>query len=419
MSIENPTQSKDEITKVDQHPKIKKHRFPGYIREFLAILFWFYIVTKLFVFDLDILLIEKLAPNYLWIIYYKFFFLIGIIAIVFLVTKNLHIILWSLFIFFYPLILILWRIPALILKQRSWNLIIAFLDSTISFFKAPKLRFAKLSFFLISMAIILGASNKFILWSSIIAITIIILLVYIQRSILIFKPSGINQIYLKVFSFLGDVFKHNPPPSSCVDMKDLSDEKIIEMKDEAWISRIQQLVFVNRICLFCAKKIKSYQKSKFNIISNVFGVLILIFFTVISFTLINYGLYKLDPEYFTFSKNPTFFIFIYYSFNNLLFNSIQEVVASSQISQIYSMYESFSALFLILIFVALVLSVKSQKEEDEMDTLIKGLSDEGSEIEDFIKHNYQFTNIEEAIQALKKLKVAFIDILLEMTESAE
>ena len=115
--------------------------FLNFVRETLAILLWIYVITKLFIFDIDIFLIEKIFPSYIWLINYKFFVLIGILAAVWLVTKNKRILLWSLFIFFYPVILVFWRIPFLLFKKRSWNLIFALIDSIISFFKSFKISF--------------------------------------------------------------------------------------------------------------------------------------------------------------------------------------------------------------------------------------------------------------------------------------
>src|SRR5689334_8900529 len=75
------------------------------IREFLAISFWGYTTIKLFVFDIDVFLVEKFFPNYSWLINYKFFFIIGTLAVIWLLTKNRYILLWSLFVLFYPVII--------------------------------------------------------------------------------------------------------------------------------------------------------------------------------------------------------------------------------------------------------------------------------------------------------------------------
>jgi hypothetical protein len=51
------------------------------IRELLAITIWIYVIIKLFIYDIDIFVINVLSPNLKWIINYKFFFLIGIMIL--------------------------------------------------------------------------------------------------------------------------------------------------------------------------------------------------------------------------------------------------------------------------------------------------------------------------------------------------
>ena len=415
-NIENLSGSQLPINK-----KKPNNRLLFLVREVLAILIWIFVVTKLFIFDIDIFLVEKLSPGHIWLINYKFFILIGIIAIIFLVTKNRHIFLWSLYVFFYPVILLLWRIPLFIFKKRSWNLVFALIDSIISFFKSFKLTFIITAFYLISVALIFGVSNKILLWISLVVLFIILLWAYIQRIILVFKPSGVYQVYSKIFAFFGEFVQFRPGPSGnpgiLLDEKELelSIENMDEIQLQKWTTGVQWPVIFNRICLFVAKKFKSYQDSRFNIVSSVFSILILVFFTVLSFAIINFGLFRINQHFFLVSSVPTFFNFIYYSFNNILFNTIREIIATTPISQVVSMIESLFALFLLAILVSLVLSVRSQRETDELNDLIRYLTEEGMKTEGYLKDKYRY-NIEEAMQALQKLNVYSVVIINKITE---
>jgi len=393
-----------------------------FVKEILAILVWIYIVTKLFIYDIDIFLIEKLSPSFIWIVNYKFFILIGILAIIFMVTRNRDILLWSLYVIFYPVILFLWRIPSLIYKTKSWNLIFALIDSIISFFKSFKLSYITTAFYLVSAALIFGISNKIILWISLVVLFGILLFTYIQRSIKVFKPSGMSQLYIKIFNSLGKFVRSIPPapeyPAMILDEKEL--EIPIESMDEKqlqkWITGVQYLVFFNRICLFVAKKIKSYQESRFNIASAAFSILMLLIFTVLSFSIINFGLYKINPDFFEVSSVPTYFTFIYYSFSNIFHSSIREITATAPPSQVVLMTESLFEVFLIGIFVTLVITVRSQRETDEMNKVISYLNEEGRNAEGYLKEKYRY-NIEEAIEALQKLNAFLANILNKMTET--
>ena len=61
------------IKKEDKSNNFKKLRI--YI-EIFSVLFWAYLVVKLFVFDIDFYLIQNYLPQQEWIITYKFFIVI-------------------------------------------------------------------------------------------------------------------------------------------------------------------------------------------------------------------------------------------------------------------------------------------------------------------------------------------------------
>ena len=392
--------------------------FSGFFREFIAIFLWGYTTIKLFIFDIDIFLIERFFPRYAWIVQYKFFILIGIAAIVWFTTKNKTIILWGLFIFFYPLIIFIWKIPFLIYKLGSWDLAFAYIDSIISFIKSFRITFITGAIFLISTAIILAVSNNAILWASIILIAIILLVVYVQRIFLVLKPSGIYQTYVRFFSFAG-THTLNIYGKAIVDenASKVPVESMDEKQIEKWKTNVQQLVLFNRFCLFVAKGLKSYRESGINFVSYIFNILILFLYTVFSFALINYGLFKIDNNLYLLSNVPTFFTFFYYSFNLMFFNSIQEIIAIAPMSQFVLMVEYIYALFLVAIFVSLIFSVKSQKYAEELNDAIEKLTKEGLKIEEHMRDQYELNSIVDALEALRKLKSSFVDFLYTITKT--
>lgn len=369
------------------------------------------------VFDFDVFLLEKFSPDYAWLLKYKFFILIGAVASIWLVTKNRHVLLWTAYIFFYPAIVLFWKIPFFVFKQKSWILAVALSDAVISFFKSIKFSFITASFFLVSLAIIFGSSNEVLLWLSITVLVVILSAVYLHRFVLLFKPSGVYQVYSKIFSWLGKVLSSSPAYELDETMTSLPVESLDEKQLEKWVTGVQTFVLFNRTCLFVARKLKAYQGSGLNVVSSVLIILVLIGLTIFSFAAVNFGLYKIDQHFFAFSAVPTFFTFFYYSFNNLLFNPIQDIVAVTPISQIGSMTEFSFALFLIAIFVSLVLSVRSQRQIDELNEVIKSLEEQGTEMEGHIRDRYKLNNIEEAMTALQKLNSIFTDLLYKITES--
>jgi len=410
-----------EIQKTNE-TKNSAHGFVVVIREIVAMLFWGYVITKVFILDIDLILVEKLSPNYLWLIQYKFFILLGLLAIILLVTKNKQLILWSLFIIFYPLLLIFWRIPVLLFRRKSWSFLLALIDSIVPFLKSFRFTFIALALFLISVVVILTVSNPIPLWISMTVMLTFHFWVFLQKFLSVLKPSGADQVYIKIFSFFGELVKFKPVPAAPTAV--LSDKELeltLEDMDEKqiqkWTTGVLWLALFNRVCLFVAKKIKSYLDSRFNIISSVFGILILVLFTVLSFSLLNFGLFKINPNYFSFQAEPTIFNFFYYSFNIFLFNPIQEIIAKAPIAQIANMVEYLFAIFLIAIFVSLVFSFRSQRETEELNNLIAFLTEEGTKAEGVLKDKYRLNTVEEAMEALQKLNSIFAEWLFKITNT--
>lgn len=401
-----------------QQPKKKKgpvSRFLATVREIVAILFWIYVLAKLFVFDIDIFLVDKFSPRYVWLLNFKFFILIGLIAIIWLFTKNKHILLWSLYIFFYPAIVLFWKIPFFVFKQKSWIFAFAVINTVISFFKSLKYNFITTALFLVSLAIIFGFSDEKLLWTAILILLVILSIIYVHRFISVFKPSTIFQVHTKIFSR----FRKHVTSSFALDksLKNLPVASLDQKQLKKWITNLQSSVLCNRICLFTAKKLRDYQNSSLNIASCVLTILLLIALTIFSFSVINLGLFKINSDFFSFYKIPHFFTFFYYSFNNLVFNSIQEITPITTASQTVSMIEYFFALFLVVILVSLLISVKSQKQAEELNEAIKGIEATGTEIERFIKDEYRMKSIEDAMAELEKLKASFTNFLYKITES--
>ncbi len=383
--------------------------------QMLAILFWVYALVKVFVFDIDIYLASKLTPEYVWLLDFKFLILIGIVGLFWLFTNNRYIFLMVIYVVFYPLIVLFWKIPFLIYKQKSWLLAFVFINSLITLIKSIKFGFITSAFFLISTAIVINASNKILLGIAALVVLAILFTTYIHRLISAFKPSGIFQVYNKLLS---DIRKRGASMFTLdKDIKNLPIANLDQTQVAKRRSSLESSILFNRICLFTGKKLRAYQNSGLNVASNVISILMLIILTVLSFAVINFALFKIESQQFSFSEVPTFFIFFYYSFNNLLFSSIREIVPNMPISQMASMIESFCALLVATIFVFLLLDFRSQRHKDELEDVIQRIEEQGNRMESFIKDEFKINSIDDAMTEIEKLKGSMTKILYKISES--
>jgi len=96
-------------------------------REPLAIIVWAYAIIKVLVFDIDIYLFRLIAPRAQWILNLRVFVLASIIAILWLVLGHRQFIVFFGYIIAYPLVLLFWKLPKLLL--RRWAAFLVFLPT--------------------------------------------------------------------------------------------------------------------------------------------------------------------------------------------------------------------------------------------------------------------------------------------------
>ncbi len=385
------------------------------LADLLGFLFWAYILTKVFAFDVDLILVERFAPNLVWLLKFKVFIVLGFLSLLWLIFGSKKFIPWAAYLVFFPIIFTFFELPYFIFKQKSWILAFAFLNAIITFCKTVKFSFISGSIFLIALIVVLFTENHYLIWTSISLVFLLLISTYIYSLVATFKPSSVFRFHSKIFK---SIRKH--ASSSFILEDTLKSLKIEDLDDKQmikWSTNLQLSVLFNRVCLFTAKKLREYQNSRLNLLNYIFSIFFLFAFTVFSFTIINFGVYKIDPTQFDTASTPTFFMFFYYSFNNLIYNSIPELIPIERVSQVVSMLESTSAFFLIGILIAMIFSVRDKKYTDELAQAIKDIELEGENMESFVRDEFKIDGIEAAMLELNKLQAGLIKIIYKISDS--
>jgi hypothetical protein len=141
------------------------------VRELLGLVFWVYALLKVFVFDIDLYLLNATAPRYSWLLNFRFFIISGAIALLLaLVRRDVVIVGWLLYILFYPFILFFWHLPRLIYRQQSTPLAYAAANAAISFFRSLKYNFITAVLFLGALTVTTYSSHRYVLWGALITL---------------------------------------------------------------------------------------------------------------------------------------------------------------------------------------------------------------------------------------------------------
>jgi hypothetical protein len=377
------------------------------IRELIAASFWIYAICKLFVFDIDVFLINRISPRYIWVAQYKFLILLAMISVALVITKNKYLLGWCLYILFYPLILLCWKLPRVAFKTGGWLFVFALANTAISTFTSIKYKFIAFSTFILATFAMLFLSNEILLLASIGCLICVLVSAYARMLILVFRPSTIFRVYSRMIRKCPGYFEKSLSDREIID---LPPDKLTETQVTSRRTNLQTILIANRALLFLGRRLRDYQDSRLNAVAYAFNLVLLLIFTVVSYSAINLALYKLDAQEYTLVGSASPFLFLYYSFHVFLFNGITEVSATGLYSQILSMSEQFFAIILLFILIVLFFSVRSEKYKDELSSAIREAEESGHVLDNLIRSTYRMTQAE-ALEEIRRMNSNLIGVI--------
>lgn len=373
-----------------------------------SILFWIYLILKLFIFDLDYYLLQEYFPQHEWVIKYKFFIIIGVIALYWFFVKTKTFLYSCLLIIFYPFYFIFWQIPKVLFKRKSWLGIFAAFGIVITICKSAKLNF--ITFALVSISIIVVFANKSDIPLSF-AITILFLFLmlhFAKRFYFAFKPFRNFSLKPELFSKLNKNLEeayHIPPEFKLKKTNELTKEQ-----QGKWITNLQGLILFNKIYLFLISKLRSFQRSKVIISYAIIILIYTLFLTIVIFAMQNYALFKLNPDCFNNPGMHSYGYFLYYSFNTMFTNSIADFSPICGWARLLNSLEIFFAFVILVILVSVIFTVFQERHNQEIDSVIDTLKHQGMELETYINSEYKLT-VGDALKEIENLKGSMINII--------
>ena len=288
------------------------------------------------------------------------------------------------------------------MKQRSWALAIAFINAVASFFGSIRYNLIIPAVLFAAGSIILFGNSTALISLSTAALLALLLLAYGRRLISIFKTPRVFQIYQKVASWVPKI-----RTSSCSldeDIRGLPYEQLSAEQAQKWRQNLVTSLLLSRVCLFAARKLRSYSKSGYAKISSVFICAFLIALTVVIFGLINLGLYKIEPTSYRSTGRPNSLTFFHYSLNRMIFNPISELEPVGALPKLAYDAEALFALFLVAIFVSLLLSARPERQTQDLNETIEKLEAESAAVDLAITVEYRFDTVDTAVAALEKIQ---------------
>jgi hypothetical protein len=312
-------------------------------------------------------------------------------------------------------VILFWKLPRFVWKQQSWLFAFAILNAAIGLIRSFKRDFISGTLFLISTVLILNSVNHYVLYGSSLIIFALVVLAYVLAFVRAFKPSAVFQTYTKVFPIIkkSDFLKVD------ASVPNLPPETLTENQLELRTTRLQNVVLYNRACLFVSKKLRDYQRSGVNVASYILSLVTLLLFAVISFGLINYALYKVDPSLFQFTySKESFFAFIYYSAGSM-FYAANGLVPIEPLSQLVQLIQFLCALLLLVILVTVIFALRNERYSSELQEVIVSVEREGRAVEALLLREFDLGSVDIAIDALQKAKAGMIGFIIYLSNNLD
>lgn len=360
-----------------------------YLREFLAISVWSLIFVKVFVYDVDLLIVNRFSP--LQRLYpYKFFLLIGFTAAVWLTlgTKRT----WKTigYIAVYPLILLLWRIPKQIFK--NWALLLVFAPAIESVILTFKWRFILGSFTMLAALGICLSRRPPIVIGCMAVLLLYLSYHYFLRLRVAFRPSSVfadiaptveGMWRTSIDTYKANEFKARSGPDAKPD--DYPKKHIQNIKD----------LYLNN--LFWAHVAKKLDQAVSSRRTDVYFIVALVYSFVLTVTIFGFeyfALFRLDQSSFRNADQATFWSFLLFSFNAILHAGFAVVVPASGPALVLANLELVAGLIIGLCLVFILLTSSRERYRQDVKDVADKLSSSAKQIERFLENKLRMRLID-------------------------
>lgn len=372
-----------------------------------VVIVWFYFACQVFLINIDIYIRDFLPETVRFIVDYKFFTSLIIVLILSVIYKK-KFIYKALYLIFFPFLLIGLFIPILIYKFGSWFWVITYFNSLVNYFRSFRKNITRSLSFAIGFCMILYSSNEYVIYLGIAILVFYLIENYFSRlkgclaplSIFSINSNNLSKVFGSKYvqSMLSVESFQKLEDSTSKDAK--SDKKSEIYYTKSMIKHLDSIIFYHKALLFGASALYRLQKSRLYILFFVASFVLSFAMSVFCLTLINYGVYKIHPQWYETVTNVGMFDFLYYSFNSIFVNYIDIITPNNTVSRIIFMSSGAINLLLLVVFISIFFTTHSEIYKDGITEMTNSLDQELSKIVEKLNEEYSLS-VDDARKLLK------------------
>ena len=344
-------------------------------RECLAIVFWTYLLIKLFVFDVDIYIVDHLVPQFRWILNIRAFIILALLAGMLIILGRKKFLGNVLYILGYPLVVLFWKLP--VLAFRKWPLAIAFAPVIYRAISTSPTTFLLYTLAALSALAITASRDSAWLVAGMLGF-FVFLLAHLYRSFREAYSEGVTSRLSMILRKFKEQIQNG-----MFDSATTPEARKAESTQNTHMDRAPRnptsLYLLRSVTDILIDKIRWVARSRKYDVYLVLSWLYTFAVTATVFAFEYFALGRIDPESFgSVASASTFFGFFGYSLGNLLPTRISRIAPMSEFAILLTYTEEFCALlvFVILVFTILTAARESHKADlEQFSVELTGLAE--------------------------------------------
>lgn len=349
------------------------------IREAFAFSLWLLILMKVFVYDIDLLLVSR-VPWLQRFYPYKFFLIVAAIAVLWLILGGKYARKVILYIAVYPFVLLLWRIPKLLFK--NWATLLIFAPAIESIVFTLKWRYVLGSFAMLAALGISLFMNSFALTFCMFVLGLYLLLHYILRFRVAYRP---ESIFANIAPVVGTMWEQSIKTFKDTELADRSGGKLESPEfRKKHIQNLKTLYIHNLFWTYVATKLQEAVSSRRTDLYFVVALVYTFLLTVAVFGFEYWALFKIDSSSFRTKGAPSPWAFFLFSFNAILHTNFATVEPTTTLALAFTNVELIASLIIFLFFVFILLTSHRERYRQDVNNVVEQLSRSAGKIEGFI-----------------------------------
>jgi len=366
-------------------------------REVVAPLAWCYVLLKLAVFDVDSAALRVIAPDYLWVLDYRFFVLLGAAVVLFLLLGRHEFLLLAAFVAGYPFVLVFWKLPKRFYRQ--WPLIVVFLPAIGA--AAARLWSTILLYSLAALAalFILKSGNRWLLVFSV-ACLVPLLSIHLSRSLR--KAYAASPLTRLTAWF--DEARTGIESGRFLKLEETAAPVISSANQPtpATASPRQVAYSLHWLAGVIADQVKAVTKRRYYDLYLLASWFYTVVLTAVLFAFAHLGLHKISPGAYRDVDGAGFWGFLGFSLDTLTAHNVSKINPVTAVASIASYAEVVCSVVILVILVFSILTAAREAFKENLDDFNNALAGVATALETRIRAQWQLTVMELEVALLSE-----------------